>query len=388
MCGCRSLYKSLMLALCFLSASTEKRGTMMRVAVSTLPPPPLIPPIGALPALPLIRRAAFVVPTWPGDFSFTKALLDSYATQSPLHADLILVFSFGKDVETFKRSFGDAALKIPGCVPTVYSGERKLMEFDPIFYKKWWTIYSFAKHYDYFLPVDTECRFIRQYSVAKFAMQYFERKRFHCSRSQRITYAISDSMSLFNNSEKIALRPLLRNKTCLVWFNEIPVVETSSALRFIHHVNAFHPTWHKRVFDYLPYANYLALYEGWQFDDLTPFMNGSVPVFSLGEGGGGNDVVMQRVKPHWAYWFAYENEPHKFGLRVFMTFHHDRPGGIYLKTGRRFYFPPSPNVSTFRPPQEQIPSSDGFTDFYVTLSQNPGSRIFLGRRSAISLAAT
>ena len=70
-------------------------------------------------------------------------------------------------------------------------------------------------------------------------------------------------MSLFNNSEKIALRPLLRNKTCLVWFNEIPVVETSSALRFIHHVNAFHPTWHKRVFDYLPYANYLALYEGW-----------------------------------------------------------------------------------------------------------------------------
>ena len=106
MCGCRSLYKSLMLALCFLSASTEKRGTMMRVAVSTLPPPPLIPPIGALPALPLIRRAAFVVPTWQGDFSFTKALLDSYATHSPLHADLILVFSLGKDVETFERLFG------------------------------------------------------------------------------------------------------------------------------------------------------------------------------------------------------------------------------------------------------------------------------------------
>ena len=118
----------------------------MHVSVSTLPPPSLIPPIGALPALPLIRRAAFVVPTWPRDFSFTKALLDSYATQSPLHADLILVFSFGEDIETFKRSFGDAALKIPGCVPTVYSGERKLMKFDPIFYKKWWTIYSFAKH--------------------------------------------------------------------------------------------------------------------------------------------------------------------------------------------------------------------------------------------------
>ena len=185
-------------------------------------------PYRCIASIALIRRAAFVVPTWPRDFSFTKALLDSYATQSPLHADLILVFSFGKDVETFKRSFGDAALKIPGCVPTVYSGERKLMEFDPIFYKKWWTIYSFAKRYDYFLPVDTECRFIRQYSVAKFAMQYFERKRFHCSRSQRITYAISDSMSLFNNSEKIALRPLLRNKTCLVWFNEIPVVEITS----------------------------------------------------------------------------------------------------------------------------------------------------------------
>ena len=93
-------------------------------------------------------------------------------------------------------------------------------------------------------------------------------------------------MSLFNNSEKIALRPLLRNNACLVWFNEIPVVETSSALRFIRHVivNAFHPTWHTKVFDFLPYANYLALYEGWQFDDLTPFMNGSVPVFSLGGG--------------------------------------------------------------------------------------------------------
>ena len=74
-----------------------------------------------------------------------------------------------------------------------------------------------------------------------------------------------------------------------------------------------------RIFDYLPYANYLALYEGWQFDDLTPFMNGSVPVFSLGEGGGGNDAVMQRVQPHWAYWFAYEKEP-KFDWRVFMTF--------------------------------------------------------------------
>jgi hypothetical protein len=69
----------------------------MRTTVSALPPPPLIPPIGALPALPLIRRAAFVVPTWPRDFSFTKALLDSYAAQSlSLHADLILVFSFGK----------------------------------------------------------------------------------------------------------------------------------------------------------------------------------------------------------------------------------------------------------------------------------------------------
>ena len=323
-----------------LYASTEKCGTMMRVAVSTSPPPPLIPPIGALPAMPLIRRAAFVVPTWQRDFNFTKALLDSYATHSPLHADLILVFSLGRDVETFKRSFGAAALKIPGCVPTVYSGEQKLMEFDPIFYKKWWTIYSFAKHYDYFLPVDTECRFIRRYSVAEFAEQYFERKRFHCSRSQRLTYAIRESMSLFNESEKIALRPLLRDNECLVWFNEIPVVETSSALRFIHHVNAFHPTWHKRVFDYLPYANYLALYEGWQFDDLTPFMNGSVPVFSLGEGGGGNDAVMQRVQPHWAYWFAYEKEP-KFDWRVFMTFHHDRQGGIYQKTRRRFYFPPS-----------------------------------------------
>jgi hypothetical protein len=89
----------------------------------------------------------------------------------------------------------------------------------------------------------------------------------------------------------------------------------------------------------------------------------SPPPPLLGEGGGGNDAVMQRVKPHWAYWFAYENEPHKFGLSVFMTFHHDRQGGIYQKTGRRFYFPPSPNVSTIRPPQELIPSSDDFTDF-------------------------
>ena len=277
------------------------------------------------------NRVAFIVPTHEPDFEYTLRFIDSHE-QYNINADVIVVFSTPISMLAFQLN---SYRERENVHLYVYDGDPELIAADVMFHKKWWTIYKHASKYDFFLPIDTECLFVQNYDVEFFVEYVFRLKHYYCAQST-MNYALQWSLVYFTEEEKKMLNFVLHDTTCITWFNEIPVVEKQSALRFIKHVNLFRKV-SNLVWDFLPYANYMVLYEKWTFVDMSNLLSRRY-VMSLGEGGGGNWDVVSRTKPHWAYWFAYEKEKEKFGSNVFLTFHHDRKKGVYQKAGNmRFY---------------------------------------------------
>lgn len=200
-----------------------------------------------------------------------------------------------------------------------------------IFYKKWWALYHLGDAYEYYLMCDSEMVFVKSFDVYAWAKQYFDVDRtFYARRAGNACCdAINrDSSWRYSPEEIERISALTKDRKLYYWFNEVPLIETSSALEYLKMLPG-KPSQSDGFgeFDWLSYSFYLLLNRGFKIvdvEDHVKFVAGP-DQYSIGERGGGPPEVVQLMKPHWALYGAWELDRAKFeGCDVFLAFHLDR----------------------------------------------------------------
>ena len=134
---------------------------------------------------------------------------------------------------------------------------------------------------------------------------------------------IARTMWRFSEEERAELTRRVGSPPIYFWYTEIPVLESRSARDYLRRYNVTTTPTHPPDFDWMSYAFYLMLHEGWTGVDLTA-MTGQ-RCFSLGEEGGGNAEALRKSQPHWAIHQVFTNYGHMYAdADIVMTFHHDR----------------------------------------------------------------
>ena len=283
----------------------------------------------------LVARAAaqtaLIVPVHTPHFNDMLLFLVTYR-EHRLNADFHVVFSSEAERDSFAALPGYTAH--PNVTLQVYNGTVVKFGGDPVVAKKFWAVDMLLRRYQYFMIMDSEVRIVRDYDLNALAAYIFNLKLLFGARTG-LEWAVQGAFSRFNATEQAHLHRLTRNGTVYFWFNEIPVVEASSAARFMERGYLRNGG---GGFDYIIYGYYLMLHEGFTLVDLTPLLPPDSPpesLNSLGENGGGTRDILLRSQPHWVSSDAWEMDFCRFnGLDIVMTFQNDRERPDALRFGR------------------------------------------------------
>jgi len=197
--------------------------------------------------------------------------------------------------------------------------------------KKFWLVSQLVDLYEYFIVCDAEVEVVKHVNIYETAKQIFGLKKVFGTRvSPGPSFdIIHDSMLRFQDDEKSRLMNVTKNGTLYTWFNEIPIMDSSSARSFLADTSLGILNASQIIsfneFDILVYHYYMSLNYNWSFVDALPENSTPRPTwFSLAECGGGDGRSLKKIQPHWAAKMSWENNPRKFdSYDVFLTFHGD-----------------------------------------------------------------
>jgi hypothetical protein len=247
------------------------------------------------------------------------------------------VFSTQESLANFSTNF--APPRSPGVHLLVYAGPPSWQaKYDKhvVLYKKMWALYYMRDLYEYYILSDAEIKFVKSFDTYAWAQDYFSTQKTIYGRKSGhgwCDYIQRNGAWRYSEEERARLKEITKEHTVFFWFNEVPVVETKSALAYL---DRYYPGPMERdpateEFDWVSYAFYMILNHGFKLVDVEEHVDlswDSADQYSIGEKGGLSREVMLLTKPHWALARAYNNVPKRFaGLDVFMTMHHDRNFG-------------------------------------------------------------
>jgi len=282
-------------------------------------------------------NVAFVIPLHPPKFKHMAAFLDSYESVGGVNADISTVFSSREDSEEFAAVHHES-IPEKGYLPLVYNGSAARLAMNPIFYKKYWAIFTLLDAYNFFFLVDSEIKILKSFDAEELASTIHYRKIFYGSEPKKedldrlFRYINEQSMYNFLDLDRQRLHVINRNSTVYFWYNEIPVVEAKTAKRYLEYI-AFREditdhakadiTGANNAFDFLSYSYYCLLYDNFALINVGYLAENIGP--SFGEGGGGDANLLRITRPHWALEETWLKSKNKFDQQnIVMLFHCDR----------------------------------------------------------------
>jgi len=282
-------------------------------------------------------RVAVVVPIHEPNFVYGERLLLTH-NEYKMNAttDVHFVMSSNADARLFLEHLASSCVQLNNGNSVhvrTYDGDKALLLTHPSFFKKWWMVEQLVDTYDYLIAIDADAEFVKYSDLYAVSEAIMSRKVFFgvegCREGPQ-----TKSMWRFSPREVDILMQKTNDGQLNVWWNDLPVFESASTKRFLREFKVTTTPTSKGDFDYLPYAYYLMLREGWNAVDLTATLAGSelqrdgtecLPDSVAASGGGSVDTV-RYSQPHWAHHAAFIHAPSRFaGADIVMTFSHGRP---------------------------------------------------------------
>jgi hypothetical protein len=218
-----------------------------------------------------------------------------------------------------------------------------------VFYKKWWAVLTLGRAYKFYILADAELFVLQPFRVLDFAVDFFAAKTFY---GRNLIYnSAGGPKARLHEINKVSgwrfagdARAKLEAKTehygLYFWFNEVPIVETETALGYVGALLPGKPPFTKNEkarrileFDWLSYAYYLVVHHDFKVLNVDTELSrhgNHVPAdyagrLSLGEDGGGPREFVELVQPHWTNICGSIKDRTKFNQsRLFLVFHLDR----------------------------------------------------------------
>jgi len=282
-------------------------------------------------------RVAVVVPIHEPNFVYGERLLLTHNEyQMNTTSDLHFVLSSNADTRLFLEHLATSCVHLNNGESVrlrTYGGDRTLLATHPSFFKKWWMVEQLVDTYGYLIAIDADAEFVKYSDLYAVSAAIMSRKVFFgvegCREGPQ-----TKSMWRFSPQDVDILMQKTNDGQLNVWWNDLPVFESVSTKRFLREYNVTTTPTSKGDFDYLPYAYYLMLHEGWNTVDLTETLAGSelqrdgtecLPESVAASGGGSADTV-RYSQPHWAHHAAFIHASSRFAeADIVMTFSHGRP---------------------------------------------------------------
>jgi hypothetical protein len=115
----------------------------------------------------------------------------------------------------------------------------ELLTVHPVFYKKMFAIKTLAQAYEYFILIDAEVQVVAQLDSYALCAEFFRRRIYWTSFDPDITKHQPSKISMgsmwrYNATEQAKLCSITANCSAGLWWNEIPILSSASAMRFIN----------------------------------------------------------------------------------------------------------------------------------------------------------
>jgi hypothetical protein len=288
----------------------------------------------------LPARVAVVVPVHEPNFGYgERLLLTHYDYSMNLTTDLHFVMTSNTDARQFLEHLAASCVHLDTAESSVhvttYGGNQGLLAAHPSFFKKWWMVEQLVDSYEYLIAMDADAEFVKHSDLYAVTQAIVARKLFFgvegCREGPQ-----AKSMWRFSPQDVDTLKSKTSDGQLDLLWNELPVLESASAKRFLREYQVTTTPTSKGDYDFLPYAYFLMLREGWNAVDLTATLVGSELDSSergggclhesVGASGGGSADTVRYSQPHWAHHAAFTHAPARFAdTDIVMTFSHGRP---------------------------------------------------------------
>jgi len=277
-------------------------------------------------AQPTARSVAVIAPVHEPKYHFAVRLAASLL-EHDIAADLCLVVKFRAETPVLTNLLPrDDRVR----VLAQQDGVEGLMGMkNVILVKKWWAVSQLLDTYAYFLLIDSEAEFVKHTNLAAVVEYVHNLGLVFGVGTNTWDFIMRDSAWRYSDAEREALRARLNDWKLYLWWNELPVVESSAARAFLNCTKMLESSTDSAVheFDYIPYIYWMMLHHGWTAVDLSATIPDVCDAGSLSECGGGTRDTLLRSQPHWvqhSFWVHARAKYADADLDVVMTFHHDR----------------------------------------------------------------
>lgn len=184
------------------------------------------------------NQIAFVIPIHEPKFNYLNDFFQSLIYHK-LNTDCIYVFSNSNDYNKWNEFSNKKYTNSKNLIPIIFTDYSNGTEIkgSPIFNKKLLPITIFGKIYSYFILIDAEVKVIKSVDVLQLANSYFDKKTLYCSNIPNSELVSRVSMRHFSEDDQLKLKKINNNNLCYFWFNDIPFVESKTALQFLSFIS-------------------------------------------------------------------------------------------------------------------------------------------------------
>ena len=282
------------------------------------------------------NRVAFIIPVHPPYFKYLDKFLKSLLFHK-IEADCIIVFSNHHDKDEWNTLYStnsttmikNASAEIIHIIVDLNNRGN-----NPPLVKKFTAIYRYHQKYEYFFITDSEISVVKHINIQKACEFIYSRKKIYGTHyiPNDLVFSINNaSMIHFTTEDQKKLLKINENNRINFWYNEVPLVKTEYAIRFLDYIgftnSSIHPS---REFDYIAYCYWLLLYTEFKLYNMaTLLIDVPLPLpkfYSIGEEGGGPFPFVLVTDPFWMWRIAYLRNKDRYSTypHIFLTFHDDR----------------------------------------------------------------
>ena len=215
---------------------------------------------------------AFLIPIYPPHYSFIYKLIDKVNNETFYKMDFFLIFSNQDDYDEFEYKEYIKYIIVPSDKIINTKAHVPFKKFYALDYLKDKT------QYDYFISCDAEIDVI----LENFTLDNIKNKIDAIFKNKKVYGGYTDhsdihkitesTATIFNNGADIVkIKENTSNYKLFYWWSDLPVYKRSHLKDFFSKINYNDLTWYH--FDHMVYLNFLFLYHGFQFINITDSLN-------------------------------------------------------------------------------------------------------------------
>jgi hypothetical protein len=236
------------------------------------------------------KKACFLIPVYPPHYHFLEFLND--INENELRFDIILIISTYEDKRLLLETSYKKIYKVI-CIEEYISAafmatlNRNIITFKK-FYGLLWLVEKSPIQYDYVAVVDVEINFVNIKNVPEKFQTFIDRKQLlggSINPENPYQHTMLSIIKIVNNVVKGFFKEedleILKHKTkdfnLYLWFSDIPIYDMQVVPQFLKYINfsfsnySYFATTSEFAFDYIIYAFYLLLKEGYTPIDMRDY---------------------------------------------------------------------------------------------------------------------